>query len=285
MKTPRFSRRKRALLNCAPVGEECIRDRSMRSAVLRASDSNEFANQQSFDRAVAALVRIIPIPPATAEWFSTKDLFSPSKWTWKKTLRNPAVIAVGIALVVIAGVLIFQFIARLNDFPGSATARKLLTIAGSTRSVLLDPVNADAGTLSDLFFMKHGLEHYDVITTCPRSLPIFTRLAAAFSRTISHNASPKSGWPRNVCSSFSFQRRGTSSRGPCYGFPRGGMFIKKAGLGLLWSITGCVSWPRCVAVKKSSPRTFRGRNSKLKFVDMPRRAIESFRRDARVAQR
>src|SRR6266571_4983460 len=162
MKTPRLSRRKRALLNCAPIGKERIRDRSMRSAVFRASDSNEFANQQSFDRAVAELVRIIPIPPATAEWFSTKDLFSPSKWTWKKTLRNPAVLAVGIALVVIAGVLVFQFVARLNDFPGSATARKLLTIAGSTRSVVLDPVNAEAGTLSDLFFMKHGLEHYDV---------------------------------------------------------------------------------------------------------------------------
>jgi len=24
---------------------------------------------------------------------------------------------------------------------------------------MLDPVNAEAGTLSDLFFMKHGLEH------------------------------------------------------------------------------------------------------------------------------
>jgi hypothetical protein len=162
MKMSRLSRRQRALLNCAPTGEERIRDRAMRSAVFRASESNEFVNQQSFDRAVAALVRIVPIPPATAEWFSTKDLFSSSKWTWKKTLRNPAVIAVGIALVVITGVLVFQFVTRLNDFPGSATARKLLTIAGSTRSVLLDPVNADAGTLSDLFFMKHGLEHYDV---------------------------------------------------------------------------------------------------------------------------
>jgi hypothetical protein len=48
------------------------------------------------------------------------------------------------------------------DFPGSATARKLLGVAASTRPVMLDPVNADAGTLSDLFFMKHGLEHYDV---------------------------------------------------------------------------------------------------------------------------
>jgi hypothetical protein len=138
-----------------------MRDRPMRAVMSRAAKSSEFVNQQNFDRAVAALIRAIPIPPETAEWFST-DLISPSKWTWKKTVRNPAVLAIGLALIVIAGVLVFQFVARLNDFPGSATARKLLAIAGSTRSVLLDPVNADAGTLSDLFFMKHGLEHYDV---------------------------------------------------------------------------------------------------------------------------
>src|SRR5437762_2977249 len=76
--------------------------------------------------------------------------------------RNPAVLAVGIAVLVIAGVFIFYFVSRLNDFPGSATARKLLTLASSTRSVLLDPINADAGTLGDLFFMKHNLEHYEV---------------------------------------------------------------------------------------------------------------------------
>ena len=162
MKTRRLSRRQRALANCAPLDEEPISDRSMRSAVFRARESNEFANQQTFDRAVAALVRTIPIPPDIAEWFSSKDLVSAPKWTWKRTVRNPVALAIGIALVVIAGVLVFQFIGRLNDFPGSSTARKLLTVAASTRSVLLDPVNADAGTLSDLFFMKHGLEHYDV---------------------------------------------------------------------------------------------------------------------------
>jgi hypothetical protein len=134
----------------------------MRSAVVRARTSDEFGNQQNFDRAVAALVRAIPVPPETAEWFSAKDLTAPSKWTWRKMARNPAVLAIGIALAVIAGVFVVNFLGHLHDFPGSGTARKLLTIAGSARSVLLDPVNVDAGTLSDLFFMKHGLEHYDV---------------------------------------------------------------------------------------------------------------------------
>jgi hypothetical protein len=137
-------------------------DRAMRSSVARAADSSEFANQQNFDRAVAELVRLVPIPPETAEWFSERDLAVGSKWTWKKLVRNPAVLAISIAVLVIAGVFVWQFLTRLNEFPGSATARRLLSVAASTRPVMLDPVSTEAGMLSDLFFMKHGLERYDV---------------------------------------------------------------------------------------------------------------------------
>src|SRR6266567_4140071 len=162
MKVPWLSRGRRALLNCAPVNQERSTDRAMRSAVARATGSVEFVSQQNFDRAVAELFRLIPIPPETPEWFSEEDLAVGSKWTWKKMVRNPAVVAISIAVVVIAGVFVFQLLSRLNEFPGSATARRLLTVAASTRPVMLDPVSAEAGTLSDLFFMKHGLEHYDV---------------------------------------------------------------------------------------------------------------------------
>src|SRR5439155_2093378 len=100
-----------ALANYAPITEDQMRDPFIRSSVFRARTSDEFANQQSFDQPVACLVRIIPIPPDIAEWFSAKDLVSPSQWTWRKTVRNPAVLSIGIALVVIAGVLVFQFVA------------------------------------------------------------------------------------------------------------------------------------------------------------------------------
>src|SRR5437667_6079398 len=100
----------------------------MRSAVCSAAASADFVNQQSFDRAVAALVCLIPIPPETAEWFSEKDLVVGSKWTWKKMARNPAVLAISIAVVVIAGVSVFQVLSRLNDFPGLATALMLLIL-------------------------------------------------------------------------------------------------------------------------------------------------------------
>src|SRR5438876_11943699 len=157
MKTQRLSRRQRTLLNCAPIDEEPIRDRSMRSAVFRARGSNEFANQQSFDRAMAALVDAIPIPAESAEWFSAKDFVSASKWTWRKMARNPAVLGVGISVLAIAGVFIFYFVSRLNDFPGSGTPRNLLTLASSTRSVLLDPITGDASPLGDWFLMKRCL--------------------------------------------------------------------------------------------------------------------------------
>jgi hypothetical protein len=162
MRTLRILRRRRALLNCAPISHDHLADRSMRAAVSRESRSDEFVNQQNFDRAVAEVVRLVPIPPESAEWFLDKEAIRPPKWTWRRIVLNPAVLAISIALLVIAGVFMFQVLSRLDDFPGSATARKLLTVAGSTRSVMLDPVNSEAGTLSDLFFMKHGLEHYDV---------------------------------------------------------------------------------------------------------------------------
>ena len=155
-------RRQRALLHCAPISHDPVMDRAMRAAVSRANGSDKFVDQQKFDRAVAEIVRLIPIPAETAEWFAEKELTAAPKWTWKKMVRNPAVLAISIAVVVIAGVFVLQLISHLNDFPGSATARKLLTVAASTRSVMLDPVSTDAGMLSDLFFMKHGLEHYDV---------------------------------------------------------------------------------------------------------------------------
>ena len=52
----------------------------------------------------------------------------------------------------------------MHDFPGHQYRKEnvLPCAASSTKSVLLDPVSADAGTMGDLFFMKHQLEHYDV---------------------------------------------------------------------------------------------------------------------------
>lgn len=159
------SRKQRALMQVAPITEKPTTDRAMRKAVARARRgkiATHFAHQQAFDSAVASLVRGIPFGPDIEEWFANENLIPVGKRRWRKILFNPAVLAAVLALAVIAGVFAYRVHENLRDFPGAASARKLLTVAGSSRSVLLDPVQTEAGALTDLFFMKHRLEHYDV---------------------------------------------------------------------------------------------------------------------------
>ncbi len=161
----RESRTQRALAQVAPITEKAGTDRAMRNAVARAQrgkNAPRFVNQQAFDHAVAALVHQIPFGPDIEEWFANENLIPAGRRRWRKLLFNPAVLAVALALAVIAGVFTYRVHEKLRDFPGAPTARKLLGVASSSRAVLLDPVQTEAGALTDLFFMKHRLEHYDV---------------------------------------------------------------------------------------------------------------------------
>jgi len=153
------------LLGCAPITEKPGIDRAMRVAINRARHGKKaatFGHQQAFDAAIAKLVREIPVDAQIAEWFVNENLIPVVRRGWKKIVRNPVVIAIAIALLVIGGVVAYRVHEHLNDFPGADKARRLLTVGASNRSVLLDPLQTDAGALSDLFFMKHRLEHYDV---------------------------------------------------------------------------------------------------------------------------
>ncbi|MBA2744402.1 MAG: hypothetical protein H0U43_08890 [Chthoniobacterales bacterium] len=162
----RMSSREKALVRIAPITEKPGTDRRMRVALLRArrsaTVSKELAHQQEFDKAIAELVEAVPVSPEIAEWFRNEKLIPQQKRSWKKAIRNPVVLSIVTAMAVIAGIAVFMLVERMNEFPGSNTARKLLTIASSTRNAQLDPVQTDAGALGDLFFMKYRLEHYDV---------------------------------------------------------------------------------------------------------------------------
>lgn len=161
-----ISRREKALLQYAPITEKSGIDRRMRIAVLRARrgrvSASGFAQQQAFDKSIAEIVQNTPVSSEIAEWFRNEKLIPQRKRSWRKTILNPAVISVALAMAVIAGVIVFIVLERMKEFPGSGTARKMLTIAASTRAGMLDPIEADAGSLGDFFFMKYRLEHYDV---------------------------------------------------------------------------------------------------------------------------
>ena len=161
-----MSRREKMLARFAPITEKHGIERGMRIAILRARKgrhtAKDFSVQQAFDKAVAELVQATPVSQEIAEWFRNEKLIPQSKRTWRKTARNPAVLSAALAVAVIVGVIVFIVMERMKEFPGSETARKLLTIASATKAGQLDPVEAEAGSLGDFFFMKYRLEHYDV---------------------------------------------------------------------------------------------------------------------------
>jgi len=159
--TAQLSRRDKVLIHCAPIRDDHIDDRALRTAVHHARKTDAFAVQQSFDKAAIALVQAIPIPKEIIEWVPTESFIAPPRRTWKKYVQNPVFLATGIAALVIAVILTVQLIDRLNRFPGEPTARRLLTTASSTHSMILDPVKTNVGALGDYFFMKHRLAHYD----------------------------------------------------------------------------------------------------------------------------
>ena len=162
MSAVQLSKRDKMLLHCAPIRDEQVDDRGLRTAVHHARKTDAYALQQDFDKAATALVQAIPIPKEITEWVPTETFVAPSRATWKKYVQNPVFLATGIAAIVIAVILIFQLIDRLNRFPGESTALRLLTTASSNKAMMLDPVKTNAGTLGDFFFMKHRLAHYDV---------------------------------------------------------------------------------------------------------------------------
>ena len=162
MKMAAFSRRQRVLVHAAPFSEERAGDRIMRATLFRARKTPQFSDQQNFDRAIAGIVKTIPMPPEISEWFTNENLIPVVKKSWRQTAKHPAIVATCIALTVIAGVMIHNYIEHRHDFPGSDTGRRLLSVASSSRLSQFDPVQTEAEATSDLFFMKYRLEHYDV---------------------------------------------------------------------------------------------------------------------------
>jgi hypothetical protein len=161
-----LSRRKRELIECAPISDVLPSDRAMRSALESARTIPEAAAsltaQQQFDQAIAKLTAQINIPKEAEEWFVNAALIKGSKRSWKKTAGHPAILATALAILVMTGIGIFFFVERLHEFPGSATAKKMLVVASTSRRAEFDRVSTDAINLGDYFFMKFQLEHFDV---------------------------------------------------------------------------------------------------------------------------
>ena len=157
----RLSRGLRTLADCAPIANAKAPDRRMRTAVSRAKRTEDFAAQQSFDRAVAKLVQATPVSTEIQEWFANERMAEGASGVGKRPLFIPPFSPSESRWGHRGGRM--DHVRRANArFPGTATAKKLLNVAAMTRPSEFEPMETEAGTLNDLFFMKYRLEHYDV---------------------------------------------------------------------------------------------------------------------------
>jgi hypothetical protein len=148
----------------------------MRAAISRAKRTDHFSQQQGFDRALAKLVKSTSVPAEIKGWFANEPMAQGSRRSWKKTALHPAVLAIAIALGVIGFISWLKFDEQIHTWAGESTAKRLLTVASATRPSQFDPVDTEAGTLGDLFLMKHRLEHYDVPSQFARIRTIGARV-------------------------------------------------------------------------------------------------------------
>src|ERR1044072_2324742 len=96
-----------ALVQCAPITDKPGSPRAMRVAIERARKGKEaggLQQQQAFDTAMTTLVRAIPADAPVARSFASGNLMASGRRSWKRIVRNPAVIAILLALAVIGGV-------------------------------------------------------------------------------------------------------------------------------------------------------------------------------------
>jgi hypothetical protein len=164
------------LADCAPISDVRGADRRMRAAISRAKRSDHFSQQQGFDRALAKLVRSTRVPPEIKEWFANEPMAQGVRRSWKRTALHPAVLAIVIAVGVIGFISWLKFDEQMHTWAGESTAKKLLAVASATRPSQFERVETEAGTLGDLFLMKHRLEHYDVPPEFARVHTIGTRV-------------------------------------------------------------------------------------------------------------
>jgi hypothetical protein len=71
-------------------------------------------------------------------------------------------LAVGVGLIATICMVIFLISDRLNSFDGADRVIELLDTANNLTGDEFEAVVTKAGNLEDLFFLKHGLEHYAV---------------------------------------------------------------------------------------------------------------------------
>lgn len=146
--------------------------KAVRVAEKKPAIQGELAAQVEFDRLCHTEIENVPMPGGlTLPEFG--DALPPG---WRMALRQPAVLAIGIALLVMLGVGVYMMIRRLDDFPGKDSVSELVADANEMNGSELEQVTPiEVGKLGDWFMLK-GYEDYAVPAELARAKAVGCRV-------------------------------------------------------------------------------------------------------------
>lgn len=142
-------------------GDDARIQRAIQFAEKDAVLKMKLDEQMAFDSRAVSMIGMICTRSGLLERIAEIEKPESRPFQLRAMLLTPPVLAVGIALLVLAGWGIYFGWNRMEDFPGKGDAMRMIEVTEEMTGVEMDPKTAKAGDLEDWLFSK-GFEGYFV---------------------------------------------------------------------------------------------------------------------------
>ena len=152
---------------CRPDGD-ALGCRKTREALEQTANDpglrEAFDLQRAFDAPLAAEAQALPLPTdfQTTVEDGLRLAARGRPASWRATLRQPAFLAVALAVAFLAAWGAWAVYERAMGFPGDENVRQIVNLALKARLGTLEPLDTECGKLGDTLFLRHNLAQYDV---------------------------------------------------------------------------------------------------------------------------
>ncbi|MDD5200554.1 MAG: hypothetical protein PHC88_12225 [Terrimicrobiaceae bacterium] len=133
-------------------------ERDVRAAVKFAAQhpalDAEFRNQHAFDVALSARLDEAPLPGDLAVSLEERARRIEARRGRRFALRDPAMIAVGLAFLFLIGLLTWIFLGQMGSFAGMQETAEMVTTGDAASPGQFTEIDTKAGALADWFVMQ-----------------------------------------------------------------------------------------------------------------------------------
>jgi hypothetical protein len=178
------------LLRCHRPGRNA--DGNIEKAVRVVEEDPElkktFDEQVEFDTQIIDVIHFIKPPENLRQKLSDLGLKPRADGArLRRQVINPAVLTALLGVVVIAGIIVFFVIDRMEKFPGRELVENMLGAAGRMNPKELDPVSNTTGQLGDWFYMR-GYDGYEAPPELAALPVVASRVFRVDGQTVAQSA-------------------------------------------------------------------------------------------------